>query len=253
MKRKHLIILAVVLLAAVATLSGDTIHLTNGQQLNGMYLGGTAQEVKFMGPDRQPKSYAITSIAAIEFGTPEPAPAPPPPPARSAPPAAVSATIPAGTPITVRMIDAIDSTKTAIGERFRATIDDPIVMGDHVIIQRGATCTVQIMQVQENKELAVKLYDITHGGKAYDAVSNYAQLEGQGTSKGKKAARRGAVLGGTGALIGGLAGGGRGAAIGAVAGAGVGAISGAAAKGKSLYIPPETRLMFELRAPLPLG
>ena len=31
------------------------------------------------------------------------------------------------------------------------------------------------------------------------------------------------------------------------------AISGAAAKGKTLQIPPETRLMFELRAPLPLG
>ena len=44
-----------------------------------------------------------------------------------------------------------------------------------------------------------------------------------------------------------------GGAFGAGVGAGVGAISGAAAKGKSLYVPPETRLMFELRAPLPLG
>ena len=37
------------------------------------------------------------------------------------------------------------------------------------------------------------------------------------------------------------------------AGASPGAISGAAAKGKSLVVPPETRLTPELRSPLPLN
>ncbi|MCP5113463.1 MAG: hypothetical protein GY953_21730 [bacterium] len=151
------------------------------------------------------------------------------------------------------MIDGIDSKTTGPGERFRCSIDDPIVVGNEVVVARGVDCSVQIIEVEENKELALKLYDITLGGKSYDAVSNYAQLQGEGTSKGKKAARRGLAMGGIGAGIGALAGGGRGAAIGAAAGAGLGAISGAAAKGKALQVPSETRLTFQLRAPLPLG
>jgi hypothetical protein len=112
---------------------------------------------------------------------------------------------------------------------------------------------VQIVEVEENKEMAVKLYDITVGGKAYDVVAGYAELQAEGTSKGKKAARRGLLLGGIGAGVGAIAGGGQGAAIGAAAGAGLGAISGAAAKGKSLMVPPETRLTFQLRSPLGLS
>ena len=107
--------------------------------------------------------------------------------------------------------------------------------------------------MEENKELAIKLYDITVGGRAFDVVSNYAQLQAEGKSKGRKAGRRGLALGGIGAGIGAIAGGGEGAAIGAIAGAGLGAISGAAAKGKTLQVPSETRLTFQLRAPLPLG
>lgn len=160
--------------------------------------------------------------------------------------------VPAGTTINVRMIDGIDSTKTGPGERFRASIDDPVVVGNQVVIPRGATCTVQVVRVQENKNLAIKLYDVTVGGKPYDVAANYAQLEAEGTSKTKKGVRRSAAIGGVGAAIGGIAGGGKGAAIGAVSGVGLGAISGAMAQGKTLKVPAETRLTFQLRAPLPL-
>ena len=161
--------------------------------------------------------------------------------------------IPAGTTFTVSMIDGIDSTKTSSGQRFRASIDDPVVVGNEVIIPRGANCTVQVVQVQQNKELAIKLYDVTVGGKPYDVAAGYAQLQAEGTSKTKKGVRRSAVIGGLGAAIGGIAGGGKGAAIGAVSGVGLGAISGAMAKGKTLNVPPETRLSFQLTAPLPVG
>ena len=161
--------------------------------------------------------------------------------------------VPAGTMLTVRMTDSIDSTKTAPGERFRASIDDPVVVGNQVVIPRGADCTVQVVQVQENKQLAIKLYDVTVKGKPHDVAANYAQLEAQGTSKTKKGVKRGALLGGAGAAIGGIAGGGKGAAIGAVSGVGLGAITAAAAQGKTLKVPAETRLNFELRAPLPIS
>ncbi|MBV8866499.1 MAG: hypothetical protein JO210_13985 [Acidobacteriaceae bacterium] len=177
-------------------------------------------------------------------------------PAASAPNSGASrqrTVIPAGTTFTVSMIDGIDSTKTSSGQRFRASIDDPVVVGNEVIIPRGANCTVQVVQVQQNKELAIKLYDVTVGGKPYDVAAGYAQLQAEGTSKTKKGVRRSAVIGGLGAAIGGIAGGGKGAAIGAVSGVGLGAISGAMAKGKTLNVPPETRLSFQLTAPLPVG
>jgi hypothetical protein len=163
-----------------------------------------------------------------------------------------AANVPAGTEISVRLIDPIDSTQTKAGERFRCSVDDPVVVGSTVVIKRGDPCTIQVVEAQANKEVAIKLYDITVNGKAHDVAAGYATLEAQGTSKKKKGARRALGLGGAGAGIGALAGGGEGAAIGAAVGVGLGAISGAAAKGKSLNVPSETRLNFELRAPLPL-
>ena len=166
---------------------------------------------------------------------------------------ALAITIPAGSPVTVRLIDSIDSQQTAIGEPFRASIDDPIVVGNRVVIPRGTPCTVQVMQVEQNKELAIRLYNVTLNGEQYDVASSYAMLHGQGKSKAKKARRRGLLGGGLGAGIGAIAGGGSGAAIGALVGGGLGAISGSAAKGKHLYVPSETRLQFQLRENLPVN
>ena len=247
MKRNLLTVLA---LASATLLSADTLVLKNGAKIEGALMGATMREVQFRGPDGSTKPYAISSIAAVQFGG-APAATTAAPRAAAAPPPAVSS-IPAGTRITVRMIDRIDTKTTAIGERFRASIDDPIVVGNQVAIPRSADATVQVMQVEGKTELAIKLYDITLNGRSYDAVTNYAHLEAAGSSRGAKAARRGAVLGAIGAGIGAIAGGRRGAAIGAASGAGLGALSGAAARGRHLVIPPETRLIFELRAPLPL-
>src|SRR3954454_13918557 len=91
--------------------------------------------------------------------------------------AASTVVIPEGTTITVSMIDSIDSTKIGPGARFRASIDDPIVVANRVIIPRGADCKVQVVQVEENKQLALKLYDVTVGEKTYDVAASYAQLE----------------------------------------------------------------------------
>ncbi len=244
-------LLIVLMLASAALLPADTLVLRNGAKLEGTFMGGTTREIQFMGPDRTTKAYAISSIAALQFAPAAPA-ASAAPPAAAAPTASVSS-IPAGTQITVRMIDGIDTKTTAASERFRASIDDPVVVGDQVVIPRGADATVQVMAVEGKAELALKLYDITLNGRSYDTVTNYARLEAEGSSRGAKAAKRGLVLGGVGAGIGAIAGGGKGAAIGAASGAGLGALSGAAASGKHLVVPPETRLVFELRAPLPLS
>jgi hypothetical protein len=159
-------------------------------------------------------------------------------------------TLPAGTEIVVRLIDGIDSTKTGPGERFRASVDDPVILGDRVVIPRDADATVQIVKAETSGELSIKLYDVTVNGRSFDVVSNYAQVKAPG--KGSKYAKRSVGLGALGAVIGGIAGGGKGAAIGVVSGAGLGALT-VAASGSKVQLPTETRLSFELRAPLRLN
>ena len=159
-------------------------------------------------------------------------------------------TVPAGTEIVVRLIDGIDSTKTGAGERFRASVDDPVIVGDRVIIPRDADATVQIVKAASSSDLSIKLYDVTVNGLSFDVVSNYAQVKAPG--KGSKYAKRSVGLGALGAAIGGIAGGGKGAAIGAASGAGLGAAT-VAASGSKVQLPTETRLSFELRAPLRLN
>jgi hypothetical protein len=229
-------------LTLLRSASADTLYLRDGTRVEGIFMGATANEAKFKGSDDITKTYALSRIEALELSMPRPTVAKPGAPV----------VIPAGTIITVRTIDNIDSTQTGAGERYRASIDDPVTVGNHVIIPRDANCTVQIAQVQENKELAIKLYNVTVKGKAYDVAADYAQIQAEGTSKTKKGVRRSVVLGGLGAAIGGIAGGGSAAAIGAVSGVGLGAISATMANGKTLKVPAETRLTFQLRSPLPL-
>jgi fermentation-respiration switch protein FrsA (DUF1100 family) len=151
------------------------------------------------------------------------------------------------------MIDGIDSAVTGAGQHYRASIDDPVAIGDQVAIPRGANCTVQVVKVQGTNEMALKLHDISIGGRVYDTATDYAQLKAEGSSKKSKAVKRGVGLGALGAGVGALAGGGKGAGIGAAIGGGVGAISAAAAKGPHLKVPAETRLTFALKSPLPMG
>jgi AbrB family looped-hinge helix DNA binding protein len=139
------------------------------------------------------------------------------------------------------------------GMRYRASIDDPVMVGSQTAIPRGANCTLEVVSLQQGSEMALRLREINVEGKAYSTSTQYADVAAQGTSKSKKAVRRGVGLGAIGAGIGAIAGGGSGAAIGAAVGGGVGAVSGAAAKGKQINVATETRLIFALSAPLPMN
>ena len=162
-------------------------------------------------------------------------------------------TIPAGTQVTVRTIDAIDGKTAKAGARYRASLDDPVAVGSQMAIPKGANCTLEVVNVEKGEGMAIRLRDVTVNGKLYSTSTAYADVDAKGTSKTKKAVRRGVGLGAVGAGIGALAGGGTGAAVGAVVGGSVGAISAAGAKGKELNLPSETRLLFSLQAPVPLN
>jgi hypothetical protein len=197
--------------------------------------------------------------------TPAPAPAAPAareaadsvvaaPPAQPAPPPPVEITIPAGTVITVRMIDGIDSAINKPGEEFAASVDAPVVVGDKIVVRKGADARVRLVQAKSagrmtgQSELEVELVGLALGNQTF-AVESSA-YEKAGASRGKRTAATiggGAALGG---LIGAVAGKGKGAAIGAAVGAGAGTAVQAATKGQQVQIPSETKLDFALKAPI---
>lgn len=196
-------------------------------------------------PDAPPANPQPAAAAA-------PAPTPPPPP----PPQPITVTIPEGSIVTIRTIDAIDSSTSSTGQSFRASLDAPVVVDDHVVLPRGLNVKLNLVQADSagkfsgRSELTVSLDSVTYQGKTYSLETSDVQQ--QGNSRGKRSA---AVIGGgavLGALIGGLAGGGKGAAIGAGVGAGGGTAVQAATKGQQVRIPSETRLDFTLHAAVPV-
>jgi hypothetical protein len=192
-----------------------------------------------------PQSAPVTSTDTASSATP---PAPPPPPQPK------TVEIPAGTLVTVRTIDAIDSAKNRTGEVFKTSLDAPIVMDNEVVVPAGADVYMKLVEsrsaghIAGRSELALELVRMVFQGKSYNLVSGeYRQT---GASRGKRSAETiggGAALG---AIIGAIAGGGKGAAIGATVGAAGGTGVQAATKGQQIKIPSETRLEFKLDQPV---
>ena len=258
MERASSVLLVMLVLLVVSAAVADELQLRNGAVITGSYVGGDARSIRFIGADANLATYSIGDVESLRFVTAPAAVAPvaptaPQPSRLGAAPAPAGLALPSGTVVTVRMIDSIDTDVTGAGERFRASIDDPISINGQVIIPRGADATVQVMRVEQSgritgsDEVALKLFDITVAGRQYQTASNYAEVKTKG--KGRQTAKTTAITTGVGAALGGIFGGGKGAAIGAGAGAGVG-VAVSAARGKTLRIPSETRLDFVLRSPL---
>lgn len=152
------------------------------------------------------------------------------------------------------MIDPVDSSVNQIGETFRATLDEPLVVDGETVVPRGADVTAKLVSKTEagriagRSELNLVLMDITIQGRRYEITTS--EVTQSGESRGKQSAERvgaGAVLG---AVIGAIAGGGKGAAVGAAAGGGAGTAVQVMTHGQNVKIPAETRLDFTLAQPL---
>jgi len=180
-----------------------------------------------------------------------PAPQPPPPPP---PPQPKQIEVAAGTTLTIRMIDGVDSSVNRAGEIFHASLENPVVVDNQVIVSKGADVYVRLTDASSagkfagKSELHLELVKLEFQGRSYPLVSSTYSVEG--SSRGKNTAEKvggGAVLG---TLIGALAGGGKGAAIGAAVGGAGGGVYQGATHGKQVRIPSETKLDFQLDQPV---
>ena len=156
----------------------------------------------------------------------------------------------------MRMVDGIDSSRNRPGEEFAASVDAPVVVGDRVIIPRGADARVRLIEARSaghmtgRSELQLELVGLAIGEGTYAVESGTYQQRGASRST-----RTAETVGGgaaVGALIGTIAGKGKGAAIGAAVGAGAGTAVQAATRGEQVRVPPETKLDFTLKVPITL-
>ncbi len=253
--------LLLVALAASSIASADSLALRDGRTVEGQFLGGTARQIRMAVGDSV-QTFDVSDVASLRFeapAAPSPTPAPqPPPPAPPAPPAtsADADEIPAGTAVTIRMIDGVDSKTGQPGQTFRASIDEPVTVGGETVVPRGADVVTKLVEVKEpgkiagGGQLTLALVSIDIDGQVVDVNSQSVTQTGE-SRKGQSAK----VIGGTaalGAIIGALSAGGKGAAIGAVAGGGAGTAVQVLTRGTEVRVPSETRLTFTLDRAVPL-
>jgi hypothetical protein len=169
----------------------------------------------------QPANNAPTPMATAPAPQAETMPAPravnTPPPMMPPPSADTTTrakklgyTIHAGSIMTVRMIDPVDSATDQMGQTYRASLDEPIMVDGQPVVPRGADVTVKLTSVQEagritgRSALSLVLFDITVQGQKYELSTS--EVTQSGSSRGKQTATRvgvGTVLG---AAIGAIAG-----------------------------------------------
>ena len=258
---------AMLVLLAGVSLTADRVQLRTGQAVEGIYIGGDSKAVRLLLDSGRVAEFMLDQVTSVEFDARKPTKAPPPrptaapaaaaatPPAAAARPAPAAAprtvTVPAGTPINVRLTQAVDVDASQTGMKFKALVDDPIMIGGSIVIPRGASAVVQAANVQQSgkmkgsDKISLKLNSVGFGGYVYEVTTGYVETKGKG--EGKKTARKIGGGAGLGAIVGGIAGGGSGAAIGAAIGGGAGAAVAAGGE-EHLKLPAETRLTFQLNA-----
>lgn len=177
----------------------------------------------------------------------QPAPAPPAPPPPPPPPQKI--TVPAGTQLSVRLNDPLDSEKNQVGDTFHGNLSAPIVIDGETVIPSGADVVGRVANVQSAGKFAgaslltLELTSMTVNGKTYNLQTNQWSRSGEG--RGKSTATKIGGGAAAGAILGGLIGGGKGAAIGAAAGGAGGTGVAAAQKRNQIKLGPEAVLNFQ--------
>jgi hypothetical protein len=280
---------SVLLLSSLAF--ADTIVLKSGRSIQGTFLSGDSRQIR-MAVDDRVDVFPINDVEQIRFGndtvsqrsssgssstsssgttssrrTPPVTAEPAEPITNAANSSRGTASqdrsrsgpteIPSGTNVVIRMIDDIDSQRDRVGQEFRASVDEPVVIDGETVIARNANVLVKLVDDKQSgklsgrTELTLDLVSVDVMGRSIDV--NTQEVTQASTSRTGRTAK---VVGGTaalGAVIGAIAGGGKGAAIGAATGAAAGGAVQVVTKGQQVRIPSETRLTFTLSQPISLN
>ena len=162
-------------------------------------------------------------------------------------------TVPAGTPILVRMIDSVDSSVNHVGDKFKASLDTDLVVNGVIVAPKGTevygrlTTAESAGHIEGRSELKLELNSVIFDNQTHTIITGDYTLKG--SSRGESSAKRiGAATAG-GAILGAIIGGGKGAAVGAGVGAGASTTVQAVTRGEQVKVPSETLLEFKLDQP----
>jgi len=155
-------------------------------------------------------------------------------------------TISAGTAITIRMAESVDTRNNKTGQRFTAVLEANLMSGDIVVAKKGSKVYGVLTHVKKSRRLAgtasmvLELTDIAINDVMVAIKTQPVSGEGENTAKSTvgKTARA--------AAIGGLIDGSDGAKTGAKVGVGAAILT----KGNDIQIPKDSLLDFILAAPL---
>lgn len=264
-----------------------TVQMRDGTSVSGTVISSSASEVQIAGDDKVNRTIPMSQVRAIEYSdAAEPVASPPaaaaPPeaapaaaaPAASAPaPAAADSepehpehfhpteaaittrtyVLPAGTSISVRNEETIDSSRAVEGQTFPAEVTRNVRdAAGNVVVPHGSNAQIVIRsasrggKIRGASDLVLDLASVSIDGREYELST--VNLEEKGHAGVGANRRTGTFAGGgaaIGAIIGAIAGGGKGAAIGAGSGAGAGALTQILTKG-TIKVPVETILTFQL-------
>ena len=166
--------------------------------------------------------------------------------------------LPAGSQISVRTEETIDSEHAAEGQTYAAEVARDVLDADgQVVIPRGANAQIVIRSasrgghIRGTSDLVMDLASVSIDGRQYELSTRDLVEKGKaGIGENRRTAKYvggGAVVG---SIIGAIAGRGKGAAIGAASGAGAGAAGQLITRGGSIRVPVESVLTFRLDQPL---
>jgi len=268
------------------------VLLRDGSAISGTVAASSASEITVKGDDGVSHTIPMKQVKSVSYddqqaagsaasappaSTPDTAAAPssaqPAPAAQSAPPTEAhpdhyhppqnairtkTYRLPAGTRISVRTEETIDSKRAVEGQTFASEVSADVVdaNGD-VVIPRGSNAQIVIKSASKGgrfrgaADLVLDLQSVSVEGQQYQLdTADLTQTGKQGVGANRRTAEYGGGGAAIGAIIGAIAGGGKGAAIGAGAGGGAGVLTQVLTKGGSIRVPVESLLTFELDRPL---
>jgi hypothetical protein len=165
----------------------------------------------------------------------------------------------AGTSVVVRLDSDFNSDNATVGELLPATVVSPLTSDGTVVVQRGASAQLKVVQIDKSGKISGKsrvqfaLVGLTAHGKLLHISGSSREVDGP--SQGVRTAERTGIGGAAGAAIGALTGhlfhhAGAGAAAGAGAGGATGALTSHPAPVK---VNAETVLQFHLTKGISMG
>jgi len=163
-------------------------------------------------------------------------------------------TVPAGTQLSIRLNDAVNSEKAQIGDVFHGSISAPVTIDDQTVLPTTADVEGRVVDVKSAGKFAgqalltLELTKLTMNGRSYSLQTT--QWTKANTGKGKATAAKVGGGAAVGAILGGILGGGKGAAIGAAAGGGAGTGVAATGKAQQIDLQPEQVIAFQLQNPI---